>query len=57
MDSDGKYYASILVDTFEQPLPKSPVSEDTTIGIDSGLNTLKFLRQLSSKITREKKDC
>lgn len=40
MDSDGKYYASILVDTFEQPLPKSPVSESTTIGLDSGLNTL-----------------
>ena len=40
MDSDGKYFASILVDTYENPLPKKDICEDTTIGIDSGLNTL-----------------
>ena len=36
---DGRYYASILVDTFESPLPKKPVTTDTTIGIDTGLKT------------------
>ena len=36
---DGRYYASILVDTFEKPLPKKPVSKDTAIGIDTGLKT------------------
>lgn len=40
LENDGRYYASILVDSYEQLLPKYPVSEDTTIGIDSGLNTL-----------------
>lgn len=38
-EKDGRYYASILVDTFEQPLPKKPVTEDTAIGIDTGLKT------------------
>ena len=38
-EKDGRYYASILVDTFEKPLPKRTVSEDTTIGIDTGLKT------------------
>ena len=38
-EKDGRYYASILVDTAEQPLPKRPVSPDTTIGIDTGLKT------------------
>ena len=38
-EKDGRYYASILVDTFESPLPKKPVTTDTTIGIDTGLKT------------------
>ena len=38
-EKDGRYYASILVDTFENPLPKRPVTDDTTIGIDVGLKT------------------
>ena len=38
-EKDGRYYASILVDTFENPLPKKPVTEDTAIGIDTGLKT------------------
>ena len=38
-EKDGRYYASILVDTFEHPLPKKPVTEDTAIGIDTGLKT------------------
>ena len=38
-EKDGRYYASILVDTAEQPLPKRTVSSDTTIGIDTGLKT------------------
>ena len=38
-DRDGRYYASILVDTFENPLPKKPVTKKTTIGIDTGLKT------------------
>ena len=38
-EKDGRYYASILVDTTTQPLPKRPVSPDTTIGIDTGLKT------------------
>ena len=38
-EKDGRYYASVLVDTFEKPLPKKPISEDTAIGIDTGLKT------------------
>lgn len=38
-EKDGRYYASILVDTFENPLPKKPVTKETTIGIDTGLKT------------------
>ena len=38
-EKDGRYYASILVDTFEKPLPKRPVSKYTAIGIDTGLKT------------------
>ena len=38
-DKDGRYYASILVDTFEHPLPKKPVIKETAIGIDTGLKT------------------
>ena len=38
-EKDGRYYASILVDTFENPLPKKPVSKDTAVGIDTGLKT------------------
>lgn len=38
-EKDGRYYASILVDTFESPFPKKPATSDTTIGIDTGLKT------------------
>ena len=38
-EKDGRYYASVLVDTFEKALPKKPISEDTAIGIDTGLKT------------------
>ena len=38
-EKDGRYYASVLVDTFESPLPKKTVTSDTTIGIDTGLKT------------------
>lgn len=38
-NKDGRYYASILVDTFEHPLPKKPVIKETAIGIDTGLKT------------------
>ena len=38
-EKDGRYYASILVDTFEKPLPKKPVNKDAAIGIDTGLKT------------------
>lgn len=38
-EKDGRYYASILVDTAAQPLPKKSVERETTIGIDTGLKT------------------
>jgi len=38
-EKDGRYYASILVDTEQHPLPKRAVLPDTTIGIDAGLKT------------------
>lgn len=38
-EKDGRYYASILVDTSEQPLPKKPVKQETAIGIDTGLKS------------------
>ena len=38
-NKDGRYNASILVDTFEKPLPKKPITEETAIGIDTGLKT------------------
>lgn len=38
-EKDGRYYASILVDTFDKELPKKPVTDDTAIGIDTGLKT------------------
>lgn len=38
-EKDGRYYASILVDTAAQPLPKKPIERETTIGIDTGLKT------------------
>ena len=39
MNGDGRYYASILVDTFDKSLPKKPVTDETTIGVDMGLKT------------------
>ena len=38
-EKDGRYYASILVDTAAQPLPKKSVERETAIGIDTGLKT------------------
>ncbi len=38
-EKDGRYYASILVDTAKHPLHKRAISPDTTIGIDTGLKT------------------
>ena len=38
-DKDGRYYASILVDTFDKPLPKKLVTKETAIGIDTGIKT------------------
>lgn len=38
-EKDGRYYASILVDTAAQPLPKKPIERETAIGIDTGLKT------------------
>lgn len=38
-DKDGRYYASILVDTFDKPLPKKLVTKETAIDIDTGLKT------------------
>ena len=38
-EKDGRYYASILVDTADKPLSKRPVSPDTSIGLDTGLKT------------------
>ena len=38
-DPDGRYYASVLVDTAVQPAMPGPVSDATTIGIDTGIGT------------------
>lgn len=38
-DKDGRYFASILVDTSGKPLPKRAVTKETAIGIDTGLKT------------------
>ena len=38
-EKDGRYYASILVDTGIAALPKKPIERETTIGIDTGLKT------------------
>ena len=40
MTSSGRYFASVLVDTDIQEIPKSTVKNDTTIGIDLGIKTL-----------------
>ena len=39
----GKYYASILVETDEKPLPKPEIKYETTIGIDLGLTHFAIL--------------
>lgn len=39
MDPDGKYYASILVDTAISEKPCGQVDQSTTIGIDTGVKT------------------
>ena len=39
LNPDGKYYASILVDTAIQPQACKPVETSTTIGIDTGIKT------------------
>ena len=40
MTPSGRYFASVLVDTDIQEIPKSAVKNDTTIGIDLGIKTL-----------------
>ena len=40
---DGKYYATILVNDNINALPKKPVLEETTIGIDTGLKSFAVL--------------
>ena len=40
MTPSGRYFASVLVDTDMQELPKSDVSRDTTLGIDLGIKSL-----------------
>ena len=39
MDPDGKYYASVLVDTAQTEQPCSPVEPSTTVGGDTGIRT------------------
>lgn len=39
LNPDGRYYASILVDTAIQPEVCNPVEASTTIGIDTGVKT------------------
>ena len=40
MTPSGRYFASVLVDTDMQELPKSDVSRDTALGIDLGIKSL-----------------
>ena len=40
MTPSGRYFASVLVDTDIQEMPKSVTNTDTTIGIDLGIKTL-----------------
>ena len=40
MTPSGRYFASVLVDTDMQELPKSDVSRKTTLGIDLGIKSL-----------------
>lgn len=42
-ECDGKYYATILVNDNINALPKKPVLEETTIGIDTGLKSFAVL--------------
>lgn len=58
----GKYFVSILCDTKEELLPKAPIKEDTTIGVDLGIKDFaitsegevfenpKYLRKAQSKL-------
>jgi putative transposase len=39
----GKYFASVLVETDEKPLPKPEIKYETTIGIDLGLTHFAIL--------------
>lgn len=38
-ERDGRYYASILTDCYDEKLPKKAVAENTAVGIDTGLKT------------------
>ena len=40
MTPSGRYFASVLVDTDMQELPKTAVRHDTTLGIDLGIKSL-----------------
>ena len=42
-ECDGRYYATILVNDNCNALPKKPVLEETTIGIDTGLKSFAVL--------------
>ena len=42
-ECDGRYYATILVDDSVNPLPQKPITEETTIGIDTGLKSFAVL--------------
>lgn len=42
-ECDGRYYATILVDDNFNELPPRPITEDTTIGIDTGIKSFAVL--------------
>lgn len=42
-ECDGRYYATILVDDNFNALPPRPITEDTTIGIDTGIKSFAVL--------------
>lgn len=39
LDADGRYYASVLVETAQQPAVKRAVDTKTTVGLDTGVHT------------------
>jgi putative transposase len=51
--STGKYFASILVETITTVLPKKPITQENTIGIDLGLKEF-LITSLGTKIENPK---